>query len=109
MVWQLLMYLGPQIPQLVVWVVGAVLAAAFWRRDPRGMLLILLACIISILGMLVFAVIYTAIPIFLQGGVSLGGSRVTLVYHGLGVVRSCQVAVVWVLVLVAVFRRRAAV
>ena len=32
---QLMMTLGVQVPLLAVWVVGAVLAAAYWQRNPR--------------------------------------------------------------------------
>lgn len=106
---QLLTTLGTQIPLLVVWVVGAVLAAAFWQRDPRNSLLILLACLVSLVDMVVFGFIYAAAPIMLRNGMDIGGFNVRLVYWGLGFFRACIMAVAWILILVALFRRRPAV
>lgn len=105
---QLLMTLGTQVPLLAVWVVGAARAAAHWQRDPRSALLVLLACIVCIFDIIVFGVIYAILPMLLHGGMDVGGFNLRFVYQGLGFVRSCLIAVAWVLVLVAVFRRRSA-
>ncbi len=105
---QLLTTLGTQIPLLGVWVAGAVLAAAFWQRDPRRSLLVLLACLLSLLDVVVFGVFYAVGPMMLRSGMNAGGFNLRLIYPGLGFVRACILAAAWILMLVAVFRRRLA-
>ena len=105
---QLLMTIGTQLPLLAVWVVGAALAAAHWQRDPRSALFVLLACLVCIFDVIAFGIVYAILPMLLHGGMDVGGFNIRFIYQGLGFVRSCLIAVAWVLVLVAVFRRRSA-
>ncbi len=105
---QLMMTLGVQVPLLAVWVVGAVLAAAYWQRNPRSALLILLACLVCIFDVIAFGVIYAVLPMLMRGGMNIAGFNTRFVYQGMGFVRSCLIAVAWVLVLIAVFRRHPA-
>lgn len=103
---QLLTSLGTQFPLLAVWVIGAVLAVAFWKRDPRSALLVVLVCLIGLFDVVAFAIVYAVLPRFLHGGMDLGGISMQMIYSVVGLVRSCLMAVAWTLLLVAVFRRR---
>ncbi len=105
---QFLTSIGVQIPLLAVWLLGAVLAVVFWQRNPRGALLILLACVICLFDVVAFGVIYAVLPQFLPRVMDLGGIGFRTIYSALGLIRSCLIAVAWVLVLVAVFRKNPA-
>ncbi len=105
---QFMMNLGTQLPQLIVCIVGAVLAASYWQRDPRTSLLILLACLLSIFQTVAFGLLYAFLPMLMGGGTSHSGLDMRSIYMVLGIFRSCVIAAAWVLVLVAVFRRRPA-
>ncbi len=102
---QLLLSLGAQIPLLAVWVIGAVLAMAFWKHDPRKALLVLLACLICLCTDVGFSIVYAVLPRYLHEIMTGNPSSIRWIFTGLGVIRSGLVAVAWALVLVAVFRR----
>ena len=105
---QALINFGVQIPLLAVWAIGAILAIVYWRRDPRSAFLILFACLICIAEVIAFGILYAVLPQFLHGGMYFGGIGIRAFYSILGLVRSCVIAAAWVIVLVAMFRRRPA-
>lgn len=49
----LLRFFLPSIPALLLWLIGAVLAMVFWKRQPQVGLLVLLASLLNVLGILV--------------------------------------------------------
>ncbi len=105
---QIVTNLLTQIPLLAVWVIGAILSVVFWQRDSRGALLILLASLICLFDVIAFGVLYAVLPQFFHSGMNLGGISIQMIYSAIGFVRSCLMAIAWILVLVAVFRRRPA-
>jgi len=104
---QVLASLGSQLPLLAVWAIGALLALAFWKRDPRGALMVLLACLICLCTDFGFTVIYAVVPQYLHGP-EIAGMGIRTAFMILGFVRSCVIAVAWTLLLVAVLRRNPA-
>ena len=93
-------------PAMAVWIVGAILAIRFWRRDRQASLLMLLACLLSMFEVVVFGGIHLLLPQLFHG--TSDYARLGAVYQGLAFVRTCVTAVAWVLVLIAVFRRHPA-
>jgi len=105
---QFLGMLAGQIPQLVVWMVGAILALVFWRRDCRGSLLVLLSCLLCLFATVFCDAVYAILPQFFRSGPQQGPFTISLIYRGVSFVRSLVEAAAWVMVLFAAFRRRPA-
>jgi hypothetical protein len=105
MLTQLLMSLGSQFPLLAVWILGVVLAMAFWRRDPRNGLLVLLACLVCLFTDVGFTIAYAVLPQYLHNMMNGSPFSIRWIYSGLGFVRACLIALAWTLLLAAVFRR----
>jgi hypothetical protein len=94
-----------QSPLLLVWIAGLVLALVRWQRDRRTAILIGIVCAISIVDLLIATYLTVMLPIIV---VQRGGSaaQIGVVFGIIGAVRSALHAVLWAMVLFAVFGRR---
>jgi hypothetical protein len=93
----------PMIPQLLVWVVGFVLAIIHWGRHPRVCVLTTMALVIAAVGGLASRVAFTLIP---QMAGQWGVGNVAFVFGVVGFASSCIAALAWGLLLAAVFSGR---
>ena len=85
-----------QIPVFIVWVVGAIVAIARWRRHPRPSLLL-----ISALSILLLRALLTPIVTFTAVHSNLGFERAGMVQGIIALVSSLVAASAWILMLVA--------
>jgi hypothetical protein len=91
-----------QLPVILVWLIGLVLALVYWRRHPTVSLL----AIIAIVGFLVTSLVGTYLSVWLpltlqERGWSIG--RIGILMTARGVIGSLISAVLWALLLAAVF------
>ncbi len=91
-----------QLPVLIVWLVGGVLALVHWRRHPRVSLLALIALGVFFIQMLVGTYLSIWLPMTLvrQG---MSAAQMGLIMMARGVVQSLVSAVAWALLIAAVF------
>jgi hypothetical protein len=102
---ELARYLGPQLPQLLVYLVGVVLSLVFWGRHPKVSGLTLVAMILLILTSVVSAGVYIWLPrYFFEHHYSRSneGSVYAMVNMVIGVVRAVGLGIC----LAAVFSMR---
>ncbi len=94
-----------QLPVILVWLAGFILAVTRWQRHPKSSLFLTLALIIFAGQTLFKSIIDFALPVYMiqQGG---SGSQMGIVFVGLGVLRAIVAAIAWILVLLAVFSER---
>lgn len=92
----------PQIPLFLVWLVGIALAVVFWRRHPRVSLLAIIALALFLLGALVGAPVSLWLPMMMQER-GLSPSRIGLMLTGVAVAQSLLSAVLWGIVIAAIF------
>ena len=99
------MYMLGQLPMLILWIVGIILALKNWTDYPRVSLLALIGFITLILQAIIFSFINVMLPQFLsQKGSS--GSEIGLYFSIFGVVRSVFGALSWGLIVAAIFTQR---
>ena len=93
--------LAAQLPVVMVWIIGLVLALVFWKRNPRVSLLTLIAIMGFIINMLVGTYLSIWLPTMRDQGWSINqiGTALGLI----GFIRSFVGAILWGLVLVAIF------
>lgn len=103
---QMLMSVGTQIPVLLTCIAGFFLAMAFWQRDSRAALLVVLACLLGLFEVLAFGVIYAILPGLIRNATQGSPFAFQWIFMGLGLLRGTLTAVTWILMLTAVFRRR---
>jgi len=89
-----------QLPELLVWFIGLVLALINWRRTPRAAPLLLLAMVILITLRLVADYVTGLLPLL------LGGAQLSAALTLSNFAQSAIAAVAWGMVLVAVFGGR---
>lgn len=96
-----------QVPLLLVWLVGIVLALLWWQRAPKVALVTCVACGLFLLDALIGTAIVVALPNMLsergQSAVQIGTA-----FGLVGMVRSLLHAALWVAVLFAIFSGRVA-
>ena len=90
-----------QLPVLLIWLVGIVIAAVRWRRHPRVSLLLCLALVLLGARALIVPVIRYRVQIS-----DLPVGQMGYRFGVLNVVSAVVGAVAWILVLVAAFRER---
>jgi hypothetical protein len=98
-----------QLPVLLVWLVGVILAFIYWGRHPKVSLLFVTGAMILFVRLVVGTWAGTSLPLILrQGGMAV--TRISLVQLGTQVLLSLIGAVAWGLLLGAVFgwRKRSA-
>jgi hypothetical protein len=95
-----------RLPVVLVWVVGMLLCAVLWRRNPRGMPLAILA----MAGLLVLTLVLTAVYWLLYTQAREEDSPLADSYdfwsRAASFVEYAGNALAWILVLIAVFARR---
>jgi hypothetical protein len=89
----------PELPAILVWLAGLVLAIVTWRRHPQVSGLVICSLVLFLLDVVAGAWSAARLP-FLAGGAA--GMLVGLAAGLRGLVR----ALAWILILVAVFGRR---
>jgi hypothetical protein len=94
-----------QLPLLLVWLVGIVLAVARWQRHPKVSLLALIALVLALLETILNGFLSVWIPVMLteQGMTSMQIGTAFAIWR---FVASLVGAVIWGLVLAAIFRWR---
>lgn len=101
MTW-MIYFLG-QMPLLIVWIVGIVLAIKNWEHYQKASLLALLGFTTLILETIVFSVVNMALPQFLN---SISASEIGLYYSAVGAVRTLLEAASFGLLVAAIFTQR---
>jgi hypothetical protein len=91
-----------QIPVLLAWLVGIILAIVYWRKHPRVSLLTLIAIVALLAKSLIGSAVAMWLPITLreQGWVA---SQIGVILVVIGIVQSLVSAVLWGLLLAAIF------
>ncbi|MBI4853741.1 MAG: hypothetical protein HY819_18260 [Acidobacteria bacterium] len=98
------MYVLGQLPMLVLWIVGIILAIKNWTAYPKVATLAMIGFITLILQTLVFSVVSVVLPQLLIRNDS--NSEVGLYFSIFGVVKSLFSAASWGLIVAAVFTQR---
>ncbi|MBN1249442.1 MAG: hypothetical protein JXC32_17405 [Anaerolineae bacterium] len=94
-----------QLPIIVLWIVGVVVALLRWSRHPRVSLLTLIGLLILLLQSLVTGLLVPWLQITLLGR-GMHGSRMGMLMGVVGVVASLIKTGAWGLILVAIFSGR---
>jgi hypothetical protein len=95
----------PQLPLLLVWLVGIVLAVTRWQRHPKVSLLALIALVLALLETILNGFLSMWIPVmFTEQGMT--PAQIGTAFAVWRFIASIMGAVVWGLVLVAIFRWR---
>lgn len=96
-----------QLPLLLVWLVGIILAGVYWRRNPVVSLLALVAISMLFLESLVATYLNLWLPVMLsQRG--WGAGRIGTFLAAKGLLQSVMSAVAWGLLIAAIFGWRKA-
>ena len=98
--------LAAQLPVLLVWVAGAALALAHWRRHPRVSLLTLVGLGILMTNALVGTFLSVWLPMTARQEWGMSIQRMGYVLATVGFARSLIGAAGWSLVLAAIFTGR---
>ena len=98
-------YLINQLPVILVWIVGVILALFHWKRYPRVSLMALAAIVIFFLNSAAGAFLSLYLPLTLRER-GWSTSQMSLVYTANAIVQSLIAAVAWGLVLAAIFGER---
>ena len=94
-----------QLPVILIWLVGIVLAVTRWQRHPKVSLLALIALVLALLETIVNGFLSVWIPVMLtEQGVST--AQMGTVFGIWRFISSIVGAVIWGLVLAAIFRWR---
>ena len=92
-----------QLPVVLVWLVGLILALIFWKRHPRVSLL----TVIAILGLLILSFLGTylniALPVTLHSRNNLSFSQLTMTLAVVNIIISVFSAILWGLLVAAIF------
>ncbi len=96
-----------QLPLLLVWLVGIILALFFWRQHPRVSLLALIAISLLFVEDIASTFLNMWLPLTLRNG-GLGIGRLNLLLPIIGVGESVVRAIAWGLLLAAIFGWRKA-
>jgi hypothetical protein len=97
-----------QVPLLLVWIVGMILALLWWQRAPRVALITCVACGVFLLDALIGTFIAVTLPgALLARGQSSG--QIGAAFTVIGLARSVLHAALWAAVLFAIFSGRVAV
>ena len=94
-----------QLPLILVWVIGLVLAIIRWKRHPRASLFTLIA----ITGLMILSLAGSLLSVWLPVMIRTGGwdvSRIGVINTAVGFVRSLLAAILWGLLLAAIFGKR---
>lgn len=95
----------PQLPLILVWLVGIVLAVTRWQRHPKVSMLALIALILTLLETIVSNFLSIWLPIMLtEQGTS--ATQIGTIFGVWRFIASLVGAVIWGLVLAAIFRWR---
>lgn len=94
-------YFGVQIPLLIAWVVGIVLAIKNWTQYPKVSLLATIGFIGLIIETLVFTSLNLLLPKFLTSHNMLTSANIYFMM--VGIIRSCVMAICWGLIITALF------
>jgi hypothetical protein len=94
-----------QLPLLLVWLVGIVLAVTRWQRHPKVSLLALIALVLALLETILNGLLSVWLPMMLteQG---MDSMQIGTVFGVWRFISSIVGAVIWGLVLAAIFRWR---
>jgi hypothetical protein len=94
-----------QIPLILVWLVGIIIAIARWKKHPR----ISLLSVIAITGLLFLSIagnyLGMWLPVMLRAN-NWNISRIGVINTAVGFVRSLLSAILWGLILAAIFSKR---
>jgi len=91
-----------QSPVYLVWIVGMGLCGLFWQKQPRVALLALIALIGFFISSVVGSLISMWLPIRLQEQ-GMAFSQISMILTGVGIIRALISAVLWALILAAIF------
>ena len=86
-----------QLPILLVWLIGIVLAFVFWRRHPQVSLLALIGFGLLFVLTVIGAFLNIALPVWMSQQ-RIPASQMSIVYLIRGVIPSLLNAVAWVLI-----------
>lgn len=92
-----------QLPEVLVWFAGLVLALVNWRRHARAAPLILLAMLILITLRLVAGYVTNLLPVLLGGAAGPTAAQLSAALTLSAFVQSLIAATAWAMVLAAVF------
>lgn len=93
------------LPLLIVWLVGIILAITHWRKQPRPSLFTLLAIVIFLIVFVVGTLVNNLGPLFLfERGISHSSFRIISLISNL--VLNLFSAGAWVLLLLAIFKQK---
>lgn len=94
-----------QLPLLIVWLVGMILAVKNWQAYPKVSLLALIGFVTLILQSIVFSVVSMLLPEFLRQS-SFSTSEIGMYFSVFGLVRSFFSAISWGFIVAAIFTYR---
>ena len=95
----------PQLPLFLVWLVGIVLAVTRWQRHPKVSMLALIALVLTLLETIISNFLSIWLPIMLtEQGTS--ATQIGTIFGIWRFIASLVGAVIWGLVLAAIFRWR---
>jgi len=100
---QILGRLLTQIPLLIVWIVGLIIALVQWKNYPRVALLVLIALLGFFLTTIMSSAAYALIPMFFLRDGDYSASHIGMAYTIYGVIHAILDTVFWVLLLLATF------
>jgi len=98
-------YLFNQLPVILVWIVGVILALFYRKRYPRISLMALAAIVIVFVNSAAGAFLNLYFPLTLHAR-GWSANQISLVSTGSAIVQSVIAAVAWGLVLAAIFGER---
>lgn len=96
-----------QVPMVLVYLVGIVLAVVFWRRYPKASLFALIAFALGLVDTIGGTFLSLSIPyIMVRGGGYAGTHTMGNVFMTMAYVRGLVHVVMWALILIAIFGPR---
>ncbi len=95
-----------QLPVVIVWVVGIIVALVTWRKHPRASMLTLIAMLIFILAWIIDLVVNVFLPMGLHASFGMPFQNIGTVVTIAEALISLFEVIGWGLLLVAVFWRR---